>query len=427
MKEKDFLRTIAFYLPQFHAIAENNEWWGDGFTEWTNVKKAKPLFDGHYQPHIPHDDIGFYDLRDVNVQKKQVEMAKKYSIDGFCYYHYWFGGKKLLETPLQNLLKHPEINMPFCICWANENWTRRWDGRDEEVLIAQNHSDDDDISFINDLIPILKDTRYIKVDGKPVVLIYRPQLLPDARKTMRTWRNEANKNGIDGLYIIRVENFDKGKPPADFGADAAVKFAPNFDVCLKKKVSDSPVICSYDDLLEEDIFDTVQVYPKYKSVCPSWDNAARRQDRGGVTFVNDNPMKFKYWLDEAIDYTRYYFKGERQLLFINAWNEWGEGAHLEPDKKCGYQWLEIVRMSISGATSKPMEYIVHKYEIQKKYFETNVNEWLRLQDELDATGQKLNNLEADLILTRNTLRWKIPNYFYKLYKNILNKYILHID
>lgn len=356
-------------------------------------------------------------------------MAREYGIDGFCYYHYWFGGKKLLETPLQNLIKHQEIDMPFCICWANENWTRRWDGRDKEILIAQNHSDEDDSAFINDLIPILKDKRYIKVDGKPVVLIYRPQLLPDAKRTMQTWRNEAKKNGINDLHIIRVENFDKGKPPVDFGADAAVKFAPNFDVCLKKKISDSPVVCLYDDLIDEDVLDVNQIYPKYKSVCPSWDNAARRQDRGGVTFINDNPMKFRYWLSEVVDYTRYYFKGEEQLVFINAWNEWGEGAHLEPDNKHGYQWLEVVKNVICESKIKSDDYINQKYNLQKTIFsemtDLRSNKILIENKLIEAEKNlaRLATIQNDLDYIRNSLRWKIPNYFYKLYKNKIKKYV----
>lgn len=351
----DKAKLIAFYLPQYHPIPENNKWWGDNFTEWTNVRKATPLFDGHYQPHIPHEDIGYYDLRDTETQRMQAEMAKKYGIYGFCYYHYWFDGKKLLETPLQNLLEHPEIDFPFCICWANENWTRRWDGDNKEVLIKQSYSYDDDVAFINDLIPTLKDRRYIKVDGKPLVLIYRPALLPDSKKTMKIWKEEAKKNGIDDLYIVRIENFDRNIPPSKFGCDAAVDFTPNFDALEYDKISDKPYVGSYDSLIVNSLINPDEDYPLFKCVCPGWDNAARRQDGGGATFINASPKKYKYWLKKSIEYTFYKFKGDKRLIFINAWNEWGEGAHLEPDKKFGYEYLEATKGALKEMNQESMD------------------------------------------------------------------------
>lgn len=362
------VRTIAFYLPQFHPIPENDEWWGKGFTEWTNVKKAEPLFDEHYQPHVPHGDIGYYDLRDRNVQKKQMEIAKNFGIHGFCYYHYWFDGKKLLETPLQTMLKDPEIDFPFCVCWANENWTRRWDGNDKKVLIAQNHNKADDRRFIQDLMPVLKDKRYILVDGKPLVLIYRPALLPDSKETMKIWREEAQKNGFNDLFIVRVENFDRNIDSKKFGCDAGVKFAPNFDVLSNDKISEKPLTGTYDSLIMEDILDCDRDYPLYKSVCPSWDNAARRQDRGGITFVGANPEKYQYWLEKVLEYTMHHFKNEERLVFINAWNEWGEGAHLEPDTKFGYEWLEATRIALRNVNKTGDTMMQYKFfsKIHKK-------------------------------------------------------------
>jgi O-antigen biosynthesis protein len=358
------IKTIAFYLPQFHQIPENDKWWGEGFTEWTNVKKAKPLFGEHYQPHIPNDDLGYYDLSDIEVQKKQVELAKKYDIGGFCYYHYWFDGKKLLETPLKNILNHPEIDFPFCICWANENWTRRWDGDNKEILIAQNHSDEDDLAFIRDSIKILKDERYVKINGKPLVLIYRPALLPDSKKTMRIWREEAMKNGISDLYIVRVENFDRNIPPSEFGCDAAVKFAPNFDVCNYDRVREKPLASDYDTLVAEDITDCHREYKLFKAVCPSWDNAARRQDCGGVSFINSSPKKYEYWLGKVIEYTLHTFKEDERLVFINAWNEWGEGAHLEPDKKYGYKWLDATKKALAESDKLSKDHFLdYEYKI----------------------------------------------------------------
>ena len=404
------VKTIAFYLPQFHTIPENNKWWGEGFTEWTNVKKAKPLFENHYQPHIPHEDIGYYDLRSVEFQKKQAEMAKKYGIYGFCYYHYWFGGKKLLETPLNAVMIHPEIDLPFCVCWANENWTRRWDGDNKEILIAQNYSEEDDIAFIRDLMPILKDKRYITVDGKPLVLIYRPGLLPDAKKTMQIWRDEVKKNGVNDLYIARIENFDRNISPFEFGCDAGVKFAPNFDVCSSDRIREKPLTSSYDSLIEEDIFDCDRKYPLFKCVCPGWDNAARRQDCGGVTLVNSSPEKYKFWLNKVINYTLHKFKGDKRLLFINAWNEWGEGAHLEPDKKYGYKWLEATKQSLAENCHE--DDIIFDYEC--KVFSAMKNQKMDLLARAEDLDRAIQQKDQEINFFQASKFWKMRNYYLKL-------------
>ena len=190
--------VLAFYLPQFHPIPENDQWWGKGFTEWSNVSKAKPLFQGHYQPHLPAD-LGFYDLRLPETRAAQAEMAREHGIDGFCYYHYWFNGRRILERPIREILAAGEPKFPFCVCWANENWTRRWDGRDAEVLLEQRYSVQDDIAHIRSLIPMFEDARYIRVDGKPLFLVYRSTAIPDARATTDRWRREAERAGLPGL------------------------------------------------------------------------------------------------------------------------------------------------------------------------------------------------------------------------------------
>ena len=397
-------RIIAFYLPQFHAIPENDEWWGDGFTEWTNVRKARPLFEGHYQPHVPHEDIGYYDLGDVGTQKRQAEMARRYDIYGFCYYHYWFSGKKLLETPLENLLKHQEIDFPFCVCWANENWTRGWDGLDEEVLITQRHGAEDDVAYIRSLIPAFRDRRYIRVGGKPLVLIYRPALLLDAKQTIESWKEEARKSGIEDLYVVRVENFDRNIPPQQFGCDAGVKFAPGYD----EQTGRTPEICSYEALVSEDfLFDSD--YPLFKCVCPGWDNTPRRGARGTV-FQGSSPEKYSLWLKNALRYTEDRFQGDERLLFVNAWNEWGEGAHLEPDEKYGYAWLVATKSAFS--TFKVDNGFIDRFLIgvYARNNERNARiQWKvqQLYNEIAKLTKLLSDKESERELLESSKSWKL--------------------
>lgn len=219
------IRPIAFYLPQYHPIPENDEWWGKGFTEWTNVTKAKPLFDGHYQPHLPAD-LGFYDLRLEETRIAQANLARQYGIYGFCYYHYWFNGRRILERPFQEVLERGKPDFPFMLCWANENWTRVWDGGEKNILLEQKYSEQDDIDHIRSLIPAFKDTRYIKVDGKPVFVVYKSTLIPDIINTIKRWRNEAAMEGLE-LYLCRMDSFgDYGNNYLADGFDAAINFEP---------------------------------------------------------------------------------------------------------------------------------------------------------------------------------------------------------
>ena len=206
-------RAIAFYLPQFHPIRENNEWWGEGFTEWTKVRPAVPRFAGHYQPHIPDDTLGYYDLvADRDIMRKQAELAKLHGLSGFCFYFYWFGGKTLLETPLQHLLQDSSNDMPFCLCWANENWSRRWDGKENDILIGQQHSAADDIAFIQHISQYIADPRYIRVGDRPLLVVYRPSLLPDAKATAARWRNWLRDNGFGEVYLATTHSFDAVDP-----------------------------------------------------------------------------------------------------------------------------------------------------------------------------------------------------------------------
>jgi glycosyltransferase involved in cell wall biosynthesis/SAM-dependent methyltransferase len=338
------IKTIAFYLPQFHPIPQNDEWWGRGFTEWYNVARGRPQFPGHYQPHHP-GELGFYDLRLVEVQRRQIELAKAYGLHGFCYHHYWFGGTRLLRRPLDQVLANQDLDFPFCICWANENWTRRWDGLDSEVLIAQRHSPDDDVAFIRDIEPALRDPRYIRVHDRPLLIVYRPSLLPDARATAERWREYCRSVGLPDLYLVCAQGFDRTEPQA-FGFDAAVEFAPN-NMGAPKITSEvaqvnpdySGVIYDYEYLVESSRrYESPPNYRLFRSVTPMWDNEARRPGRGAV-FAGSTPALYGEWLENACRRTLGEF-ADTPFVFVNAWNEWAEGAHLEPDRDYGYAYLQ---------------------------------------------------------------------------------------
>lgn len=356
----------AFYLPQFHPIAENDAWWGEGFTEWTNVRPAKPSFKGHYQPHEPHKDmpLGYYDLRNKNVMAEQMKLARRYGVEGFCFYFYWFAGHRLLETPLLNLLDDPDLDVPFFLCWANENWSRRWDGRDSEVLMAQDHSAADDLAFIQYISKYMTDPRYRRIDGKPVLMVYRPSDLPDAKASAGRWRGWCRDNGVGEIYITYAQSFEL-RDPRDYSFDAAVEFPPNY--------SDPPNVTHRVEPLSEpfeatvfdwDIFPTRSdtyarpEYPLYRSVCPAWDNTARRKGNGTV-FINSTPARYEHWLRNAIiDTARNVETPNDRIVFINAWNEWAEGAHLEPDNAYGYGYLEATRDALLSLDGDKLEQAV---------------------------------------------------------------------
>ncbi|WP_418230138.1 glycoside hydrolase family 99-like domain-containing protein [Burkholderia mayonis] len=350
------VKTIAFYLPQFHPFPENDEWWGRGFTEWTNVTRAVPQFAGHYQPHLP-GELGFYDLRIPDVQRRQVELAKAAGLGGFCFYFYWFGGKRLMETPIRQYLEHREFDLPFCLCWANENWTRRWDGLDQELLISQHHSPDDDLAFITHVAQYMRDERYIRIDGRPLLLVYRPNLLPDARVTAARWRKWARANGLGELYLAYTQSFEK-VDPREYGFDAAIEFPPNnshppskADSVTLLNTGYSGHILDWTHYLERSRSYQDAEYRLFRGVTPSWDNEARKPGRGTV-FVGSTPKLYEEWLFNAsVDTVRRIENPDERLVFINAWNEWAEGAHLEPDRRYGYAWLQATNDALSRAAA----------------------------------------------------------------------------
>ena len=357
--QPDITRLIAFYLPQYHPIPENDEWWGEGFTEWRNVKKAAPLFSGHYQPHVPAD-LGYYDLRQEDTRIAQAELAKKYGVEGFCYYHYWFKGQRLLEHPLEELLESGTPDFPFCLCWANESWTRRWDGKDKHILMKQEYSEEDDLEHIRMLLPIFADQRYIRVNGKPLFLVYRAENIPNPARTAEIWREEARKAGVGEIYLCMVESFVK-YDPNKIGFDAALEFAPDwwnkgpqlkvdpgqFSHSKDKlaEVCNDNWIHSYQHLADTMLDKDVPPYKWFRCVTPSWDNWARMQ-KGANIFLGSTPEKYKEWLSGAIDSTTSRFVGDERMVFINAWNEWAEGNHLEPDQKFGHGYLEATRRAL---------------------------------------------------------------------------------
>lgn len=345
------VRLIAFYLPQFHPIPENDAWWGRGFTEWTNVTRATPQFEGHYQPHLPAD-LGFYDLRISDVQRQQVELAKTYGLGGFCFYFYWFGGKTLLEHPIRQFLEHPEFDLPFCLCWANENWSRRWDGLNHEILIAQEHSAEDDFGFIEYISEYMNDPRYIRVNGKPLLLVYRPSLLPEPQETANRWRNWCRNHGIGEIYLAYTQSFEI-ENPAEYNFDAAIEFPPNIseppvvtDQVVLKNPNFAGNVYDWRVLVERSRNYEMPKYPLFRGVNPSWDNEARRPGRGTI-FLNSSPCDYQEWLQNACSDTVSRFENpDERLVFVNAWNEWAEGAHLEPDRRYGFAWLDATRKAL---------------------------------------------------------------------------------
>lgn len=350
------IKPIAIYLPQFHPIPENDEWWGKGFTEWTNVTKAEPLFKEHYQPHLPAD-LGFYDLRLEESRLAQEALARQYGIYGFCYYHYWFNGKRLLHEPLDRKMKNPKEDFPFMLCWANETWSRRWLGEEKEILIEQTYNEDDDLKHINWLIEIFKDSRYIKVNDRPVFVFYRPSYLPDVKKTLALFRRECIKKGINNPYLI-ASNSHLRTNYFDLGFDDILNFQPKLGLLPNAFVDNKSLKKWFANLKKGILSSTFKIY-NYKEAkqkmkftfdynyipCSfvGWDNTARR-GKNGIILKDQNVDSFIKEVEENInDVQKQNREKESQFIFINAWNEWAEGNHLEPDVKDGLAYLKALK------------------------------------------------------------------------------------
>lgn len=334
-------KIIAFYLPQFHPIPENDQFWGKGFTEWRNVTKAKPQFKGHHQPNLP-GSLGFYDLRLPDVMERQAELARQYGISGFCFHFYWFNGRRVLERPVEQLLANPKIDIEFCLNWANENWTRSWDGKSKEVLIEQNHTPEDDIDFIKEAMRFFSDPRYINVDSKPVLMVYNPTLLPDAAATAKRWREYCKKTGFDiFLLVAETHGFDSKN---ETWFDGLVEFPPlrrlpeNVTAQYDCAKNFGGSIFKYADLAKIHSEPQNSKHPIFKTVSPGWDNTARRDDKATI-FAGATPELYKQWLANSIEHTIIKSEPSQRILFVNAWNEWAEGAYLEPDSINGYAYL----------------------------------------------------------------------------------------
>lgn len=358
------MKLITFYLPQFHEIPENSKWWGKGFTEWDNVKKAKRLFLGHNQPRVPFEN-NYYDLSDQHIMEQQMKLAKKYGIYGFCFYHYWFGGKKLLEKPVENILKNPKANLPFCLAWANEAWTKTWHGAggEKEILMRQEYGGPKEWSnHFNYLLEFFKDSRYIKKDNKPMFLIYRSGYIDRCNDMLKLWNELAIENGFDGMHFVNMLSFHDKYNKSPY-LEASVDFEPGktrrehilkndkfylIKTSIRKKEKSqrffNRFICNIVD------YDTVNLemlnkphkLGEYRGVFVDYDDSPRR-GINGIIVKGSTPKKFGHYLSEHIKRSK---KEDNEYLFINAWNEWGESNYLEPDKKYGYAYLQAVKKAM---------------------------------------------------------------------------------
>lgn len=351
-------RLVAFHLPQFHAIPENDEWWGKGFTEWTNVRKGTPWFPWHRQPHVP-GELGYYDLMDPAVRQAQAKLAREHGIGAFCYYHYWFNGRRLLERPVEAILESGAPDFPFCLAWANEPWSRAWDGGERQVLMPQEYGAQDHRDHAAHLARAFSDPRYLRVDGRPVFLVYKASRIPDPAGAVRIWREVWEQAGIRQPLLVRMESSELEKDdPRLTGYDAAAEFQPAWRemrfpdnalvryalrFLLRRRI---PAVHDYVRLSRRMAALPAPAWPRFPGLTPMWDNTCRRGGRG-LVLKGSTPAAYGDWLDRSLE------KASRlpfadPLVFVNAWNEWGEGCHLEPDAEHGRAYLEETRRRVEA-------------------------------------------------------------------------------
>ena len=375
INQNDKTKIIAFYLPQYHTIPENDKWWGKGFTEWTNVKKAKPLFTGHDQPRVPLNN-NYYNLLDGDVKVWQANLAKKYGVFGFCYYHYWFkDGKQLLEKPAEQMLNNQNVDLPFCFCWANENWSRNWDGGNQEIIMEQNYGNQQDWELhFQYLLKFFKDDRYITVDGKPLFVIYKPDLIADLYQMVNYFKSRAKQEGFPGVcFAFQFPTYFSDIFYRDDIFDYMIEFEPVFSrsnvqrsqskkVEVMRKIFGENFISQYRKckgikgynynkprylsmFFYEEAWDNILNQQWNKKIIPGtfidWDNTPR--NKHGAMYTGFTIEKFEKNMSLLIKKSR---ENNKNMIFINAWNEWGEGAYLEPDEKYGYKKLEAIKKAL---------------------------------------------------------------------------------
>jgi lipopolysaccharide biosynthesis protein len=348
-------KLIAYYLPQMYPTPENDKWWGKGVTEWNNVSRAVPQFLGHYQPRLP-GELGFYDLRLKENILRQIELAKLYGVYAFCFYYYWFDGKRLLDKPLDMFVNAPEIKFPFCLCWANESWTKGFFGSSREIIMKQNDSVESYRNFIHDIVPYFGKDNYIKIKNKNVLLVYKPQDIPDSKDVIKYWREYCKKKGVGDLYIIGCWKSNQKINFLELGFDATAEFQAGAIEDYCKKINDKVdfvnetyygAIYNYQDIIEKKIYEkNFKRYKMYSAVMPMWDNTPRKNNKGSMIFDGSTPDLYKQWLKAAIKNNKKRTDLDEDIIFVNAWNEWGEGAYLEPDRRYGYAYLQATKDAI---------------------------------------------------------------------------------
>lgn len=342
-------KLIAYYLTQFHPTPENDAWWGKGVTEWTNVSHAVPQYVGHYQPRLP-GELGFYDLRLKENMARQIELAQIYGVYGFSFYYYWFDGKRLLEKPLELFIKNKDLAFPFCLCWANQSWTKGFFGSSQEIIMEQKHNVESYKNFIHDIIDFLKDPRYIRINGKKVLQIYKPLDIPNCEEVITYWREYCRAHGVGEIYLIACWMANQQGDFIAKGFDAMSEFQLGALLPYCRKMNaDVPfvtpeyygAIYSYEELVNQKIYEkTFSIKHLYHSISPMWDNTPRKNNKGAIVFDGATPDLYKRWLKAIVFNTLIRSDLEDNLIFINAWNEWGEGAYLEPDRRYGYAYLQ---------------------------------------------------------------------------------------
>lgn len=380
MTDSEAVKLLAFYFPQFHAIPENDEWWGKGFTDWVNVRRAQPQFRGQYQPRVPLDGR-YYDMSQKATIEWQVATAKEYGLSGFCHYHYWFDGKQLLETPTNIFLESKDLDFPICLAWANETWSRRWDGRDHHILQEQTHKPDKEIwkRHFEYLFRAWSDDRAIKVDGKPLFLIYRAHRILQIEEMFEFWREEAHRRGLPGLCFAAIKQYEFPVPEVLKHFDAVVQFqpfealySPDFEAptihtslavkiarrVLPEKAQDLLRAARYNLMPRLTFYDYERVWKHIMKVereagiaafpgaFVDWDNTARYVKRARI-FQGASPERFEYWFSRLVQATATRPANER-MIFLNAWNEWAEGTYLEPDERYGYKYLQAVQRCLAA-------------------------------------------------------------------------------